>query len=337
MNRRRDVGQRERAVAEEAHRQHRVLGAELPRDEARRAGEPATSAPTISAEPQPTLVAADQAPDDPEEAGAREAEAGQVEPGAGPCVSSSRSSASGDEHEADRDVEPEDPVPGDARDDRAADERAERDGETADAAPRPSARPRRSAGTAAERIVSVSGMTIAPPSALHRASDVERADRRRERGGGGGEREDASPIANSRRRPNRSPSAAPVSSSTAKVSVYALTVHSRPLEAGVQVVRITGMAVVTTRLSSVTMKTATEVIANVHQHSLDLAVFVGHHFVISMPKIKRRFTCRLQPSSSRRPTAPRRAGPSTRARSAASRSAKKSRSASDRPPDTRST
>ena len=71
------------------------------------------------------------------------------------------------------------------------------------------------------------------------------------------------PITNSRRRPKRSPSAAPVSSSTAKVSVYALTVHSSCEMDACRSRRITGIAVVTTRLSSVTMKSAIEVIANV--------------------------------------------------------------------------
>jgi hypothetical protein len=65
-----------------------------------------------------------------------------------------------------------------------------------------------------------------------------------------------SPIANSRRRPNRSPSAAPVSSSTAKVSVYALTVHSSPSRPVPRSWRITGNALVTTRLSIDTMNTA---------------------------------------------------------------------------------
>ena len=71
------------------------------------------------------------------------------------------------------------------------------------------------------------------------------------------------PTANMRRRPNRSPSAAPVSSSTAKVSVYALTVHSSCESDACRSRRITGSAVVTTRLSRVTMKSATEVMANV--------------------------------------------------------------------------
>ena len=81
------------------------------------------------------VVAADEAPDDPEQAGAGEAEAAEVELAGGPCVSSSRSHASGASSEADRHVDPEDPVPGDPLHDGAADERAERDRKTADAAP----------------------------------------------------------------------------------------------------------------------------------------------------------------------------------------------------------
>ncbi len=66
-----------------------------------------------------------------------------------------------------------------------------------------------------------------------------------------------------RRRPKRSPSAAPVRRSTAKVSVYALTVHSSCEIDASSSCRITGSAVVTTRLSRLTMKSATEVIATV--------------------------------------------------------------------------
>jgi hypothetical protein len=54
-----------------------------------------------------------------------------------------------------------------------------------------------------------------------------------------------------------------VSSSTATVNVYAFTVHSSCDSEACRSRRITGSAVVTTRLSSVTMKSATEVIANV--------------------------------------------------------------------------
>src|SRR6266536_2053039 len=66
-----------------------------------------------------------------------------------------------------------------------------------------------------------------------------------------------------RRRPKRSPRAAPVSRRTANVSVYAFTVHSRLSMLACRSFRITGSAVVTTRLSSVAMKTAVAVIANV--------------------------------------------------------------------------
>ena len=71
------------------------------------------------------------------------------------------------------------------------------------------------------------------------------------------------PSTKSRRRPKRSPSAAPVRSSTAKVSVYAFTVHSSCEIVAWRSRRITGSAVVTTRLSRLTMKSASEVIASV--------------------------------------------------------------------------
>ena len=70
---------------------------------------------------------------------------------------------------------------------------------------------------------------------------------------------------NIRRRPKRSPSAAPVRRKTAKVSVYAFTVHSSSSIDAPRSVRITGSAVETTRLSSTTMNSATEVIANVQR------------------------------------------------------------------------
>jgi hypothetical protein len=55
----------------------------------------------------------------------------------------------------------------------------------------PSARPRFSAGTASLRIVSVSGVTIAPPDALERAGGDQQFDRRGERRRGGSECEHA--------------------------------------------------------------------------------------------------------------------------------------------------
>ena len=127
----------------------------------------------------------------------------------------------------------------------------------------PSARPRRAGGTAAERMVSVSGMTIAPPVPW-----TARATFRNSTDGASAAAIEPSvkmpmPRVKIRRRPKRSPSAAPVSSSTANVSVYAFTVHSRLERDACRSLRMTGIAVVTTRLSSVTMKSAVEVMTNV--------------------------------------------------------------------------
>ena len=83
----------------------------------------------------------------------------------------------------------------------------------------PRTRPRRLAGTAELRIVSVSGVTMAPPRPC-----TARAAIRTSIEGARAAAAEASvkiprPITNRRRRPKRSPSAAPVMSSTAKVSV----------------------------------------------------------------------------------------------------------------------
>ena len=79
--------------------------------------------------------------------------------------------------------------------------------------------PRFSSGTPAERIVSVSGITIAPP----RPWTARAASSTPIVGASAAAAEAAVkiviPIANSRRRPKRSPRAAPVRSSTANVSV----------------------------------------------------------------------------------------------------------------------
>jgi hypothetical protein len=83
----------------------------------------------------------------------------------------------------------------------------------------PSARPRRSRGTASVSKVSVSGVTIAPPTPC-----TARAAIRAPIDGASAAAADpavkmAMPIRNMRLRPNRSPSAAPIRSSTAKVRV----------------------------------------------------------------------------------------------------------------------
>jgi hypothetical protein len=61
-----------------------------------------------------------------------------------------------------------------------------------------------------------------------------------------------------RRRPNRSPRAAPVINSTAKLSVYALTVHSSCSIEAPRSSRIVLSAVVTTSASSATINDPTE-------------------------------------------------------------------------------
>ncbi len=127
----------------------------------------------------------------------------------------------------------------------------------------PSATPRRSAGKAAERSVSVSGVTIAPPMPCTARAAISASIEGASAAAADAAVKMASPMMNMRRRPKRSPSAAPVRRKTAKVSVYAFTVHSSSSIVAPRSVRITGSAVETTRLSSTTMKSATEVIANV--------------------------------------------------------------------------
>ncbi len=127
----------------------------------------------------------------------------------------------------------------------------------------PSAAPRFDAGTAALRSVSVSGVTIAPPipwsarAAMSQSADGARA------AAADAKVKIPIPSMNIRRRPKRSPSAAPVSRKAANVSVYAFTVHSSSSREAPRSTRITGIAVETTRLSSTTMKSATVVETNV--------------------------------------------------------------------------
>ena len=108
------------------------------------------------------LVAVDQAPHEGEQAGRHQAQAGQVERAVGPVGLAQERGRKRDEDDADRDVDPEDELPAEALDDRAADERPERDSEAGDRAPAPSARPRHSL-VRRRRIVRVRGVTIAAP------------------------------------------------------------------------------------------------------------------------------------------------------------------------------
>ena len=100
----------------------------------------------------------------------------------------------------------------------------------------PIASPRFSAGNTSASSVSVSGVTIAAPAPWIARAAISAAVRGRERRARPRPAVNiASPITNMRRRPNRSPSAAPVSSRTAYDSVYALTVHSSDWIGGAEV------------------------------------------------------------------------------------------------------
>ena len=176
----------------------------------------------------------------------------------------------------------------------------------------PSAAPRRSRETAALRSVSVSGVTIAAPNPwTARAAISQSAD-----GASAAAAEAAvkipTPSMNIRFRPNRSPSAAPVSRKTAKVRVYAFTVHSSSSREAPRSTRITGIAVETTRLSSTTMKSAIDVIANVQMVRVPAfigssfscpsryGVVIDHSFAGEKREMPRYVACcRLQPSSRR--------------------------------------
>ena len=80
-------------------------------------------------------LCAHEAEHDSERARRGERQAGQVERPVGPAALRQPARGERDQHEPDRDVDPEDPVPGDGLHDGAADERAERDGDPADARP----------------------------------------------------------------------------------------------------------------------------------------------------------------------------------------------------------
>ena len=159
----------------------------------------------------------------------------------------------------------------------------------------PNAMPRRAGGTASESNVSVSGRTMAAPkpctarAAISTSMLVDRA------AAALATVNVASPMENIRRRPKRSPRAAPVRSSTANVSVYALTVHSSDWIDAPRLRRTEGSAVVTTRLSSVVMNRPRDTIASVHARlGLDLGVrcrnletrVIGYSFVCDWS-----FTC----------------------------------------------
>ena len=96
---------------------------------------PTMSEPTIAGSVQPRSLPWTRRPDDGEQAAADEPEAGEVEAVDGPWVSVEAEERERDREQPDRDVDPEDPLPGEALGDRATDERPDRDREAGDAAP----------------------------------------------------------------------------------------------------------------------------------------------------------------------------------------------------------
>ena len=134
----------------------------------------------------------------------------------------------------------------------------------------PSAALRRCGGTAALRRVSDKGMIMAPPAPWRARAVTSTAMLGAMAASAEAPVNRAMPRTKMRLRPNRSPTAAADISSTAKVSVYALTVHSSPDRPAWRWTRITGRAVETTRLSSEAMNRARPVTTTA-QMALDRA------------------------------------------------------------------
>jgi hypothetical protein len=118
----------------------------------------------------------------------------------------------------------------------------------------PTAAVRRFSGTAWASRVRASGVTAAPPRPCTARAAVSCHDSVASPAAAEASVKTTRPIRNIRRRPIRSPIADAVSRNAANGSVYAFTNHWRLVSEECRSLRITGSAVLTTRLSSVTMK-----------------------------------------------------------------------------------
>ena len=187
---RRDVRERERAVAEEAHRQHRRLGAQLPqRRTARRARAPTASEPTISGHVQPCALPRTRPQTMPNRPALTSARPGRSSFAFGPVASPRAAGARAGRARARsaRSARRSSATRCRSRRRRRRAGRTRRRGRRC----RPRRRARRRAAPPARRrtrIVSVSGVTIAPPTPCTARAAIERAERRRERRRGRGER-----------------------------------------------------------------------------------------------------------------------------------------------------
>jgi hypothetical protein len=290
----RGVCGREGARAEHPHRQHRRAAAQRAGDE--RSGEQRSEAQRTDhlGAPPARLVPAYEPPDESECGGGREREPGDVERGVRPEALVDAPQREWDRQQPDRDVQPEDPLPLDPLGDRAAEHGASEDGQAGDR------------GEDAERARAALGREGGADErererrdergagALNRARRDQRARARRERTPRRRRRTRPRPTANMRRRPSRSPSAAAVSRSTAKLSVYAFTVHSSCSIDAPSSTLILLRAVVTTVASSATISDPTEPRASVHFDLLDITSPFASAFCRSRHRSARRLIDELR-------------------------------------------
>ncbi len=126
----------------------------------------------------------------------------------------------------------------------------------------PIAQPLRSGGKAADSSASASGSITAAPAPCTALAAISTPALGDSAHAADAAVKIATPTASIARLPSRSPSAAPVSSSTAKLSVYAFTVHSSAASEACKCTLITGSAVATTWMSSDTISDVIEVSAS---------------------------------------------------------------------------
>ena len=129
------VGHGEAAAAEQVQRQHRLARPQFPADE-RGHEQRADHQRRQDGDAGPAVVvAADDAEHDAEQADAGQDQARQVEAGRRAAALGEPEPGDRQQRDADRHVQPEDPLPGRALHDGPADQRADGDGQAADGAP----------------------------------------------------------------------------------------------------------------------------------------------------------------------------------------------------------
>src|SRR6202035_5542321 len=126
------------------------------------------------------------AEDDPEGAGRGQREAGHVEAAVWTVALAQLAGGERDQQDADGDVDPEDPVPGDGLHDGAADERADGDRDAADARPDADRHPAALGGEGLGQEGQGQRGDDGRSRALQSAGGDEQAGGGRERRGGGG-------------------------------------------------------------------------------------------------------------------------------------------------------